>query len=312
MLCTAAGAIACQPDSSRPIGALREGLAALYDDISQLYGFVAPVVETQSYAWVLTPAFAQVGHFSEGVAAAQDPDSRLWGLVDSHGSWVVPARFGAIRPRSQGACAACDATSLLWGAIDEQGSWTIEPRFAALGSRDVDGRCVAQDASGAWGIVDDDGTWKVAPRFSQLRRLSHGLAPALEQAGGLWGFVDGEGQWRVEPRFADARPLYATEAGDEGCLAAAQDAQTRLWLFVDADGEPAGGMRPSLWKLGDLHDGLAPAQATWHDDVVSFGEMDDDHVEGVGARYGYVDATGAWQMRQQATLVDTGIEAAEI
>ena len=313
MLCSAEGTIACKPSSSRPIGALRQGLAALYDDISRLWGFITPTDDAEGYAWHILPAFSQVGEFSEDRAAAQDPETHLWGLVDLRVAWVAPARFQSLGITSQGVTAAQDAESLLWGAVDDRGSWVIEPRFSALGSRDDDGHAVAQDSSGTWGIVADDGSWASDSRFSQLRRYVQGLAPAHDQQSGLWGFVDEQGSWEVEPTYQDARPFCASDSDGSEVLAAVQDVRSGLWCFVDSGGSPSANMKPSLWKLGDLYQGLAPAQAAPEDDTLAFDEADPDSVvRGVGGRYGYVDATGAWQMRRLTTLTDTAIGAAHI
>ena len=92
-----------------------------------------------------------------------------------------------------------------------------------------------------------------------------------------------------------------------------QDANTQLWYFIDPDGSPHNGMKPRFWKLGDMHDGLAPAQASAEDDVVVFDESNPDaRSEFAGMRYGYVDAFGNWQMKRLTTLVATAISIPEI
>ena len=89
-----------------------------------------------------------------------------------------------------------------------------------------------------------------------------------------------------------------------------QDAQTQLWYFIDPDGTAHDAMKPKFWKLGELVDGLAPAQASASDSTVLFDADDEDaKVENVGKRYGYVNAIGQWQMKRLTTLVDTAIDA---
>lgn len=333
-LCNAAGDIVCKPASSRECGALREGLVALYDDVSQLYGYVTPVersanaddaarsaagTSASGYAWYILPAFAQASDFSESLAAAQDADSKLWGFVGGAGTWAVEPRFRAVGPFSNGIASvqASDADAL-WGAIDVSGTWAIEPRFAALGARSAGGYAIVQDETGRWGIVDAQGSWTGAVRFANIRQIgdcqqtagassgsatqaSLALAPAFDEAAGLWGYVDPSCAWVITPAFRDARPFCEN-------LAAVQDERTQLWHFIDPDGSPHGGMKPRYWKLGDLHDGLAPAQASASDDVVVFDESDPDaRSEFAGMRYGYVDAAGEWQMKRLTTLVDTAI-----
>ena len=306
-LYTAAGDVVCRPSSSRPCGPLREGLVALYDDLSQRYGFVTPTDDADGYAWAILPAFAQVGDFSEGLAAAQDPTSSRWGLVDTTGAWAIGARLGDTGSCSQGCIAARQADDQqMWGILDRTGAWLVEPRFAAVGTRAEDGHAVAQDASGGWGIVDADGAWTCPAASPRMRRYAFGLAPAFDEDDATWGYVDAQGAWTIPARFADARPFQRVSNGHELVLAAVQDVKTGLWQFVEPDGAPHTA--PRLWKLGDLRDGLAPAQATPEDDTIAFDPSDRDaRAEGVGMRYGYVDGEGAWQMRRLTTLTDTAI-----
>ena len=313
MLCSAAGEIVCSPQSSRPCGPLREGAFALFDDISRLWGFAVPTGVESGCAWTILPSFAQVGAFSEGLAPAQDPTSKLWGFVDPSGTWVVPPRYHEASGFSHGVAAVQDPLTLACGAIDQAGDQLIESTFVLLGMRSQDGLACAQDGDGRWGIVDETGGWTAERRWARLRRFASGCAPALDDGTGRWGFVDAGGSWVIDPSFLDARAFYATDDADSSGLAAVQDPQTQLWQFVTTEGDTPGGMEPRFWKLGDLHDGLAPAQASAQDDVVIFDENDPDaRAEGAGMRYGYVDATGAWQMRRLTELTDTDIGSPEI
>ena len=313
MLCDSTGTIICRPESSRPCGPLREGVFALYDDISRLWGFAVPNSASDGYTWRTLPSFAQVRDFSEGLAAAQDPTSKLWGYVDAAGTWAMTPRFRDASDFSGGAAAVQDATTLAWGAIDDAGSQLVNPQFASLGRRSPDGYASAQDFEGEWGIVDERGAWSCEPHMSQLRRVAFGCAPALDGASDRWGFVDANGTWTLPPAFLDARAFFATEDGNPGCLAAVQDASSQLWYLIEPDGTSPSEAGPRFWKLGDLHDGLAPAQASSHDDVVVFDESDPDaRAEDAGMRYGYVDRKGSWQMRSLTDLTDTAIGTPEI
>ena len=310
VFCTADGRIVCKPATSRAPGALRGGLSAVYDDASQRYGYITPTASGEGYAWFILPAFALAADFSEDLAAALDPATKLWGFINTAGEWVVPAQFYAAGTFSEGVAAVQDEGSKLWGAIDADGNWAIEPRFSALGMQADDGHAIAEDtqapAEQAWGIVDASGNWTSDARFPQLRRFSNGLAPARDAQSGNWGYVNATGAWEIAATFRDARPF------SEG-LAAVQDAKSQLWYFIDPTGKPPANTKPKFWKLGDLHDGLAPAQASIDDDTV---QLDADNPDSVaidaGKRYGYVDTNGEWQMKRLANLLDTAIGAAEI
>ena len=323
-LSTHEGLIACKPSSSRECGALRDGVVAVYDDASQLYGYITPNADG-SYAWAIIPAFADAADFSEGKAAVQDRETKLWGYVNLDGTWAVRPRFKNARAFSNGAAAAQEnSASALWGAITKQGDWTFQAHFGALGTRSSEGFAVAEEEPGRWGIVDGSGNWTSSARHSLMRRICCAarvndelgtasetadkrplLAPALDSVSKLWGYTNEYGEWVIEPSFEDARPFY-------GGLAAAQDLRSHLWHFITADGSPANS-NTGFWKLGDLHDGLAPAQATPDDSTLSLGDSDTgSSVSGIGMRYGYVDDQGAWQMKRLTTLIDTAIGSPEI
>ena len=362
MLCAEDGAIACKPESSRECGALREGLVALYDDVSQRYGFITPASDgSGGYAWAILPAFSQVNDFTEGLAAVQDPRSGLWGYVDAAGAWTIEPQFRQVASFSHGAAAVqANDAGTLWGAVDLRGAWLVTPQFASLGSRSAAGYAVAEQAvgengqpvaaeeakqvadeavelaegssageaakqsatgapgqnastPGRWGIVDSAGSWSCPPRFARLRSCANGPAAAYDAESGRWGFVAPDGSWVIDPTFKDARPFYPIDEKSSVVLSAVQDARTQLWYFIDETGQPHQGMEPGFWKLGDLHDGLAPAQASPQDNVVTFDGTDGPaSARGVGKRYGYVDATGAWHLKRLTTLVDTGITPAAL
>ena len=305
VLCNAQGIIVCKPESSREIGPLREGLAALYDDASGCYGFITPADTAEGYGWAIQPAFAQVGNFNDGFAPAQDTRSKLWGFIDTNGAWAIEATFRAANGFSNGVAAVSPVGSMFWSAIDMAGNTIIEAAFPALGLRDSEGFAIAEDPNAPrnapWGIVDAAGSWTSETRFPQLRRIAGGLAPALDAKSQRWGFVDSDGAWIIAPTFMDAHPFSED-------LAAVQDTKSQLWRFIGPDGTPHANMKPQFWKLGELHDGLAPAQARIDDDALTFDETDPDaSTNDVGKRYGYVDASGEWQMKRLANLADTAI-----
>ena len=310
VLCTAEGTIACKPNSSREVGLMREYLAALYDDASGRYGFIAQTHDATGYGWAVQPAYAQVGAFSGGLATAQDAQTKLWGYIDAAGSWRIEPQFHDARPFSNGVAAVLSTGETLWGAIDTTGEWTLRPHFATLGMRDESGYAIAEDPqaerAAAWGVVDANDAWTSDVRFPLLRRFAQGLAPALDSATERWGFARADGTWGIKPAFRDARPF------SEG-LAAVQDVKSQLWYFIEPDGAPHAGMKPRFWKLGDLYCGLAPAQARIDDNTIAYDSDTPDADTGdVGKRYGYVNAAGTWQMTRLANLVDTAIGSPEV
>ena len=328
MLCARDGSIVCKPDSSRECGALRGGLVAVYDDVSQRYGYITPDESSSGYAWFILPAFAQALDFSEERAGAQSLDNKLWGFIDSAGDWAVPAQFNAVSDFTHGiASVQANDEGALWGAIRRDGSWVADPRFSALGSFSEAGFAVAQDGA-EWGVFGLENGFKRIPGITQLRSCAYGPAPAFDVQASRWGFVNVDGSWAIEPVFLDARPFYPTggldsgpkgdasanaQSENESVLAAVQDAATLLWYFIGIDGLPNANMEPRFWKLGDFHDGLAPAQASAKDSTVVFDESDpNSRVRGAGKRYGYVDATGNWQLKRLTTLTDTAIGSPSI
>ncbi len=90
-------------------------------------GFIGP-----DGRWAIEPRFTSAwypGHgFSEGLAAVKDPESGLWGYIDTFGAWRIPAQFQRARSFRDGKAPAQERDGD-WGYIDARGAWAILPQF---------------------------------------------------------------------------------------------------------------------------------------------------------------------------------------
>ena len=67
---------------------------------------------------------------ADGLIAAQEPLTGMWGYVDAAtGEWKIAPRFADAYPFSEGLALARDLGTGDYGYIDEQGAWKIAPRF---------------------------------------------------------------------------------------------------------------------------------------------------------------------------------------
>jgi len=78
--------------------------------------------------------FAEVDYFSEGLAAAWDLATGLWGYIDRSGQWQIQPQYETARRFSEGLAAAETRApegyeGTLWGYIDKAGQWVMTPQF---------------------------------------------------------------------------------------------------------------------------------------------------------------------------------------
>lgn len=60
------------------------------------------VVDVATGKEIIAPTFKQIKPFSEGLAAAQDAQTLLWGYIDASGKWVLPAQWVEAEPFRNG------------------------------------------------------------------------------------------------------------------------------------------------------------------------------------------------------------------
>lgn len=99
---------------------------------------------------VIEPQFANVGNFSEGLAAVRDKSLDNWGFIDKTGKMVIEPKFSGVEDFSDGLAVAQNGSGENGkdGFIDKTGNFVIEPLFysadsfkdglaqVAVGSRD--------------------------------------------------------------------------------------------------------------------------------------------------------------------------------
>ncbi len=206
------------------------------------------------------------GFAPNGLAAAKDAKTHLWGYVWKGGTWAIEPRFSQEEYFSSVGLAAVQGTGAQWGKwgyIDESGAWAIEPQYDTPGVFHDDGRASVfigddmlwideggnvvdgpsdedekpraewDEATGLDGIRNPDGTWLVEPSFSQLRSRGYSdllvAYPAEEPKS--CGIVNRSGEWLLPPIYED---IVIPADGDEAV--AVMDADSGLWGYVRWDG----------------------------------------------------------------------------
>ena len=208
------------------------------------------------------------GFAPNGLAAAKDAKTHLWGYVWKGGTWAIEPRFSQARAFSVVGLAAAqgrrgEAQWGKWGYIDESGAWAIEPQYDVPGvfygdgmasvrvgddrlwidegGNVVDGpsdedekpRAEWDEATGLDGIRSPDGTWLVEPSFSQLRSREYSDLLMAYPAEGFrsCGIVNRSGEWLLSPIYKN---LVIPADGDEAV--AVRDADSGLCGYVRWDG----------------------------------------------------------------------------
>ncbi|MEM9110759.1 MAG: WG repeat-containing protein [Planctomycetota bacterium] len=245
----------------------------------------------------------------------QDPDTGLWGFIDSGGNPVTPIvfdwagdyRHGLGLAEQDGAMGYIDAT------FRDTGKWAIFPRFELTDPGDqsafgfFEGRALARDTSGRWGYIGPEGKWAIEPRFAESPRDYPGV-PAGNFSDGLAWFqivemgernkldendefvLDAEGKpiKEAHPRrrvgfidrngevVIDARYEMAHDFG-EG-LAAVRIKSHDAWAFINKDDRRV--IPPSYDAVGRFSGGLCAVGVNL--------KVDNVGVE----RWGYIDPAG--------------------
>ena len=110
-----------------------EGFQPVQSPQTNLWGFI----DDKTGAVAITPQFADVGHFNQGLARAWPADDReKMGLINQQGHWFIPPVWRRIYPQKRRYFVVQDMNDC-WGAIDERSniitairprqSWLAEP-----------------------------------------------------------------------------------------------------------------------------------------------------------------------------------------
>jgi WG containing repeat len=156
---------------------------------------------------VISPQFAGVGQFSEGLAAVTRElpfgGCGCWGYIDRAGKFVIKPQFDRADPFSEG-------LALVWGGgfhlydpvvkafvsmgyIDKSGKWVIKSRYEYLYYNSFsEGLAPFLRNLGKWGYINRSGRVAIKPKFDWAGSFSGGLAPVLAQ--GVCSFIDKSGK----------------------------------------------------------------------------------------------------------------------
>jgi len=169
-----------------------------FDDKKQCWGYVDPSGTTG-----ISPAFADVQPFRDGVAWVRRPESETWELIDEggqrmidasagwlgvgsfseglawvsrdgHSGWVaidkknrvvIPNGFDDVRPFRRGVAAVRRGG---WGAVDKTGKVVVPTQFAAFATALTDGRYVDGFTDEGLAIVDNGGRKGVVDKTGKV------------------------------------------------------------------------------------------------------------------------------------------------
>lgn len=224
---------------------------------------------------------ASVAAPDEGGAlySAQDPDTGLWGFLNSQRQWVILPKF-ATTPGlfSDGLACVEDSGTGLYGYIDRSGEWALDPVYPAAnmfgeGLAFVQAPSEATDAAvgpegvplGGW--IDTKGNWAFEAKYYGGGVFKNGLATFTtgRDVGQHWGYLDKQGNVVIEEKFRDAGPF-----SENGLALAAE--MTASYGWIDLSGNWA--FKKKYGRASGFSEGLAAC------------------MDGVTELWGYVDASG--------------------
>jgi len=164
-------------------GDFSAGLAPVYFKVPGCYGgrhgvddgFTGGGYVNRQGQMAISPAYCQVGKFSEGLAAVKQ--GHKWGFIDTSGKMVIAAQFDEVFTFSDGLCPAHN-TGEKWGYIDKTGVFAIPPQFEqAAEFSDGLGRV---QLSGKFGFLGKDGHFVIPPIYKTCGVFRSGRVFALK------------------------------------------------------------------------------------------------------------------------------------
>lgn len=260
------------------------GLACVQEKNTGLFGYI-----DKSGKYVIEPKFSSVytdvdtadtdflfieekGFSSNGLALVLDPDSMLFGYIDSTGNYVIQPRFHwALEFAENGLAAAVDENSGTYGYIDETGKYVIETQEKLDICSFAKNGLAAVFQSGAvsgngFGYIDETGDFVITQTFFQANEFGANDLAAVNIDELSFGYIDKTGKVVIEPRF------WSTGEFASNGLAAARDKESQLYGYIDASGKYV--IEPQFSDAGMFgENGLAP-------------------VADANRKWGYIDKTG--------------------
>lgn len=163
-------------------------------------------------------AWAWICAASNGCAAVQDPDSKLWGYLDWECNLGIPCRFSAIQPfnsdRAPVQIPATPSAPAAYGVIDRDGNWVIEPQWKFI--EYLSRHFMVESEDSRFGLYDKHGRCLVEPRPLTAAELeAEGEASYLGAAAAAMAK-----SLRESPHTGEARNRIAADPeGRLACLA---------------------------------------------------------------------------------------------
>ena len=144
---------------------------------------------------VIEPKYAEVGKFSEEMAAVKPAADGKWGYIDSTGNLTIPAQFDMAREFSQGFAAVRSGNK--WQFIDKTGKIADSAKFDHAYSFS-DGLALVK-VGGKYEFVDRNIKKAFPTRFEGAWPFNEGLAPVKLKD--KWGFIDTTGKIIIKPVY---------------------------------------------------------------------------------------------------------------
>ena len=169
------------------------------------------------------PEFADLKPFSEGLAAAMNPDNQ-WGFIGLDGTVVIPFGFENTGQFNTGIAPV--KTEGKWYFIRRDGSDAFSMKFDSTTGFSCG--MAGFMLQGKWGVLDRSGRMLTQPRFDALLQFREMRAPACSS--GKWGIIDPRGTWIIKPDYDRIRPFW------EGRAAFCRDG---MWGYFARNGAEA-------------------------------------------------------------------------
>lgn len=133
--------------------------------------------------------------------------SYQYGFVDHDGNEIIPPQFRWATSFSEGLALAAPPDSKLLGIIDKAGGFVQAPEYEDGG--EFHEGLAAVRVNGKWGYVDTGGSWVIRPTLNHAEEFRRGLARVAWEDGG-YGYINKRGEtiWKNVPQKVDTGKSY--------------------------------------------------------------------------------------------------------
>lgn len=175
--------------------------------VSRRSGYDLSYIDLEGNVVIESVGLKGMSAFSEGLIAAGDDSTGLYGFRDTNGAWAIAPKFTATGEFSEGLAAVnlWKGKTELTGYIDTSGDEVLPFKYITTLSPFQCGlavMCEKRKRDCFYGAINRSGDWVISPNLYYLGDFSEGLGKFSAKDGGKIGFLDTEGNVVIKELYS--------------------------------------------------------------------------------------------------------------